>query len=145
MDKREIYKKVEVFGGFENQKQYYADDFQAVDENSGQIYDKEGWFSMGKVIQSAFPDIKNVVDEIKDDGDNLLITSHWVGTFTNPFDLTALGMGMVPASGKKLVFPSAKVRYSFKGDQIAHVVVLNTGPEAGFGGILKTLGVSMTQ
>jgi hypothetical protein len=143
MNNKEIYMKAESFDDFQNQMPYYSDDFQAVDEQSGQKYDKASWFATGKQLQDAFPDLKNFNDEIKEEGDQLLVTSHWEGTFTNPFDLSMLGMGVIQPSGKKVVFPPAKVRHSFKDGKITRSVVLNTGPEAGFAGILKALGVSM--
>ena len=52
-----------------------------------------------------------------------------------------LGMGIIPASGAMVKFPSSASKISFDGDKISRTHNTDTGPEAGLPGMLKALGV----
>jgi hypothetical protein len=73
----------------------------------------------------------------------VVVTSHWEGTFVNDFDLSALGLGVAPATGKAVVFPTSTIRISFDGDQISRIHDPATGPDVGTAGFLKALGVEL--
>ncbi|MCL7453467.1 MAG: ester cyclase [Anaerolineae bacterium] len=98
---------------------------------------------MAKPLQSAFPDLSVVIEDIREDGDDVLVTSHYSGTFANDLDLSSVGMGAIPATGKGIVFPSQRDRVSFDGDQIAEIHNLETGPDAGMAGFIKALGADL--
>jgi predicted ester cyclase len=120
-----------------------TDDFQWTDSAGGQPMDKAGFLGMIPLLKAAMPDLTFVIEDIKEDGDDVLVTSHMAGTFTNALDLSAMGMGVVPATGAKLTFPTSTDRMSFSGGKISKIHGLNTGPDAGMAGMLKTLGVKM--
>jgi hypothetical protein len=145
MNKRELVIKAFGFADFEAVKSLFSDDFQFTDGSGGPALDKAAWFGMGATLIAAFPDMEEIFDEVKEDGEQLIVRDHWVGTFTNPLDLSAAGAGVIPPSGKKVVFPDSTVRVSFKGDQISSVDIINPGPDSGLAGIFKALGVSLTQ
>jgi predicted ester cyclase len=125
------------------QYSYYADDFLYTDAQGGPPQDRDTWLSMGKLMRSAFPDLSLVIDDIREEGDDVVVTGHFAGTFTNDFDVSPLGMGVVPATGKAYDFPPATNRVSFDGDKIAKMYGLDAGPDAGIAGFAKTLGVSL--
>jgi hypothetical protein len=120
---------------------YLSDDFQWSDESGNEPMDKASWGAMAQPIESAFPDLSVVIDDIREDGDEAVVTSHYSGTFTNDLDLSAAGMGVIPATGKALIFPAQRDRVSFDGDKITEIHNLETGPDAGIAGFLKALGV----
>jgi predicted ester cyclase len=122
---------------------YYSDDFQWTDALGSPPMDRDSWIAMGQLMKSAFPDISTVIEEIREEGDDVVVTSHFGGTFTNDLDLSALGMGVIPAKGKAFVFPTSTVRIGFDGDKIAKLHDPRTGPDAGLPGFLKALGVDM--
>jgi hypothetical protein len=94
------------------------------------------------MMKSAFPDISTVIEEIREEGDEVVVTSHLGGTFANDLDLSALGLGVIHATGKAVVFPTSTVRIGFDGDKIAKLHDPSTGPDAGLPGFLKVLGVT---
>jgi hypothetical protein len=123
---------------------YLSDDFQWSDSLGNPPMDKASFQAMAQPLQSALPDLSVVIEDIREDGDDAVVTSHYTGTFTNDLDLSATGMGVIPATGKAIVCPSQRDRVSFDGDKISEIHNLETGPDAGPAGFLKALGVSMS-
>jgi hypothetical protein len=72
-----------------------------------------------------------------------VVTTHFSGTFTNDVDLSAWGMGVMPATGKCIDFPSGTDLVSFDNGKISKLHSLDTGPDVGMPGFLKALGVDM--
>lgn len=143
MDKVDIMKIVYSFENFDESAQYLAEDFQGTDSVGGPAFDKEGWIGMGQMFKGSMPDIKVVIDDIQEEGDMLKVKSHFTGTFTNDFDLSAMGMGVIPASGEFVEFPASTAEISFDGDKITRFHNTETGPEAGMPGMMKALGAKM--
>ena len=124
-------------------KDYYTEDFQLTDAQGTPPSDRDAVLAMGQLMQSAMPDIRTVIEDIREEGDDVVLTSHWEGTFVNDFDLSALGLGVAPATGKAVVFPTSTIRISFEGDKISRIHDPATEPDAGPAGFFKTLGVDM--
>jgi predicted ester cyclase len=118
---------------------YLADDFQWSDSNGSPPMNKAAWMGMGELMEASFPDVGNVIEEIRQDGEEVVVVSHFTGTFENDFDLSALNMGVIPATGKAVKFPSATTRISFDGDKISGIKDLDSGPNAGMAGFLAAL------
>jgi hypothetical protein len=142
MNKVDIMKIVFSFDNFDEAQNYLSEDFQGTDSVGGPTFDKAGWVGMGQMFKGSMPDIKVVIDDIQEDGDMLTVKSHFTGTFTNDFDLSAMGMGVIPASGKYVEFPSSTAEISFTGEKISRFHNTDTGPDAGLPGLMKTLGGS---
>ncbi len=140
MNRKELVKA--AFNGDGPEQGFYlSDDFRWSDELGNPPVDKASFLERGRPLLSALPDLSIVIEDIREDGDNLLVKSHYTGTFTNDLDLSALGMGVIHASRKAFVFPSQRDRVSFDGDKISEIHNLETGPDAGTAGFLKALGV----
>ena len=142
MNKIDLVKTTYSFDNFEESNKHLSDDFQGTDSVGGPPFDKAGWIGMGQMFKNSFPDIKVVIEDIHEEGDNVLVTSHFTGTFSKDFDLSAMGMGVIPASGEAVKFPSRTNRISFEGDKVSRSHGIDTGPEAGFPGLLKAFGVT---
>jgi len=121
---------------------YYTDDFVLTTAAGDPPGDKSGLLAMGEMMAAALPDISTVIEDIREEGDSVILTSHWEGTFANDFDLSAMGMGAIPATGKTVVFPTSTIRIDFRGDKISAIHDPGTGPDAGVGGFLKALGAN---
>jgi hypothetical protein len=143
MNKVDIMKIVFSFDNFEESQQYLSEDFQGTDSVGGPTFDKAGWTGMGQMFKGSLPDIKVVIDDVQENGYMLTVKSHFTGTFTNDFDLSAMGMGVIPANGKFVEFPPSSAEISFNGDQVTKFHNTETGPEAGLPGIMKALGAQM--
>jgi hypothetical protein len=141
MNKIDMVKATYSFDDFEGSAKNLSDDFQSTDSVGGPPFDKAGWIGMGQIFKNTFPDIKVVIEDIHEAGDSVMVTSYFTGTFTNDLDLSAMGMGVIPASGEMVTFPSTTSKISFDGDKISRTHDTDTGPEAGFPGLLKALGV----
>ncbi len=140
MNKIDLVKLSSGFDDLDESAKYLSDDFQFTDSIGGPPFDKASWIGMGKLFQHSFPDIKEVTDDIREEGNQVMLTSHFEGTFTNDLDLSAVGMGVIPASGKMVIFPSSTNEVSFDGDKISRIHNTATGPDAGLSGFLKVLG-----
>jgi hypothetical protein len=122
---------------------YLSDDFQWTDELGSPPMDRSSWLAMGQLVESSLPDLSYVIEDIREEGNGVVVTSHSTGTFINDLDLSPMGMGAIPATGKAVVFPSQRDRVSFDGDKISEFHNLETGPDAGMAGFLKALGADM--
>jgi len=143
MDKIEIVKKALSFDTPpEEQKKYISDDYQFVDSVGSPPMDKEAWFGMGQLMQASIPDLDFIFDKIHQEGENVILSGHFTGTFKHDLDLSAMNMGVIPATGKVLNIPGGTSRISFTGDKISKNHNLDTGPTAGMAGFLAAFGAS---
>jgi hypothetical protein len=141
VNKIEICKKAFSFETpLEEQREYYSDDYQFVDSVGGPPMDKEAYFAVGDLLQASIPDIDYTIDEIHQEGEDVLVTGHYSGTFEHDMDLSAMNMGVIPATGKAINIPGSTGRVSFSGDKISKIHDLTTGPNAGLAAFLAALG-----
>ena len=139
MNKIDIVKAAFNFDDPERSMDHFSDNFQATDSVGGPPTDKAGWFGMGEMMRASFPDIDYVFDDIKLEGEDVLVVGRFKGTFKNDSDLSAMNMGSFPASGKAVDFPASTSRISFDGDKISKSLDLDTGPDAGLAGFFSAL------
>jgi hypothetical protein len=126
-----------------DQYSHYSDDFQFTDELGNPPQDKDTFVAEGQPMRSAPPDLAHVIEDIREEGDEVVVTSRFSGTFTNDLDLSAMGLGVVRATGKAVGWPTGSVRLSFDDGKISKMHGLDTGPDAGMPGFLRGLGVDM--
>lgn len=121
-----------------NQK-YLSDDFQNIDQNSNVVMDKQMYSAMGPLLFAAFPDLQYVWGDHRQEGNDIIGTFNWEGTFTNDLDLSAMGLGVIKATGEKIVWPEFKARFTFRNNQITSIREIFGGMEP----FLAPLGVKM--
>jgi predicted ester cyclase len=125
-----------------NRYSYLSDDFQWTDELGSPPMNRRTWLAMGDLMESAFPDISLIIEDIREEGDGVVVTSHFRGTFRNDLDLSPVGMGVVPATGKAVDFPSGTDLVSFDNGKISELHNRDAGPDAGMAGFLKAVGAN---
>ena len=141
MNKIEIVKKAFSFDTPpEEREAYFSDDYQFVDSVGSPPEDKEAWFGMGQLMEASIPDLDFIIDEIHQEGEDVVFSGHFTGTFKHDLDLSAMNMGVIPATGKVLEIPGGTSRISFNGDKISKNHNLDTGPTAGMAGFLAAFG-----
>lgn len=140
MNKKDIVRAATGFGDAAQKAPHYTVGFQVSFESGGPPIDLATWLGMAALIQGSFPDIKEIIDDIHEEGEDVILVSHFDGTFANPLDMSAMGMGVIPATGAPVKFPTNNSRFSFEGDKIAHLHSMDTGPDAGIAGFLKAVG-----
>jgi hypothetical protein len=141
MDKIDIVKRAfNLSTPVEEQRSYLTDDFQFSDSTGGPTMDKKAWNAMSDLIRASLPDVGYVIDEIHQEGEDVLFSGHFTGTFKNDLDLTIFNMGVIKATGKAVKFPLGTSRVSFRGDKISANKDLTTGPVGGTAAFLAALG-----
>lgn len=124
----------------ETASEMIADDFQLLDEDGNVVMDKATLFAMGELMAGAFDDFEYVSTDFTDSGDDtVLMSGHFEGTHTRDLDLSAMGLGVIPASGKKIVWPDSTVKWTVKDDKIVRSEP--AGGSTGMKGFLAPLGV----
>ena len=126
----------------EASKTYLSDDFKNYDKDGNVIMDKAAYIGMGQLLTSAFKNLKAVYSDIHEEGDSVIASYHFEGTHTGDLDLSAMGLGVIPASGKKIVFPEDTAAFEIRGDKI--VSIKPYGDSEGMASFLATLGVKPT-
>ena len=121
---------------------YLSDDFQWTDELGSPPMDRRTWLAMGDLMESAFPNLSLVIEDIREEGDGVVVRAHFTGTFRNDMDLSPIGMGVIPATGKAVDFPSSTDLVCFSNGQISEMNNRDTGPDAGMAGFLKAIGAN---
>jgi predicted ester cyclase len=120
---------------------YFADDFQSLDKDGNVLMNKEAYLGMAHLLLSAFTDFKWVRSDLRQEGDGVIMSGHFEGRHTGDLDLSAMGVGVVPASGKMIVWPQASVEYKVAGDKI--ISEKPHGGASGMEAMLAPLGVKL--
>ncbi len=120
-------------------KTHLSDDFQNLDQDGNVLANKEAYLGQGQLLFAAFKDLNYVYSDLRAEGDDVIVTGHWKGTHTGDLDLSALGMGVVPASGKEIVWPEGSSKWKFEGDKIVSIQEITGGMES----LLAPLGVKL--
>ena len=142
MNKREIVQGLMDSiqkGDFEKAKSMLTDDFQF----SGPIpkpANREDWLTMSANLKTAFPDLNYRFIVIGTEGDVVKTTSQLSGTHTGSFDLTAMKMGVIPATKKRFSSKIEKTKITLK-DNLVKSWVVEQNDGAGLSVILSQLGV----
>jgi len=141
MNKIDIVKKAFNFDTPpEVQREYLSDDFQFTDSVGGPPMDIKTWLAMGEMLRASLPDAGFAIDEIRQEGEDVILVGRFTGTFKHDLDLSAMNMGVIPATGKAVNFPPGTSRISFVGDKISRNHNLDTGPTAGLAGFMAAFG-----
>jgi predicted ester cyclase len=123
----------------EAMEKYISDDFQSLDKDGNVVMTKQVLVGMTQLLAGAFKDFKAVYHELREEGDGVFSSFHFEGTQTGDFDLSAMGLGVVPASGKRIVWPEASTIWMVEGDKIVSEREVSGGMEW----FLAPLGVKL--
>jgi len=145
MNKREIVQSLMDSiqkGDFVHAKTMLADDFQF----SGPVptpINRDSWLGMSASLKTAFPNLDYHFNVIGAQGDVVKTTSQLSGTHTDPFDLTAMNMGVIPATDKDFSVKVEKTKVTVKDNKVTSWAVEQTDG-AGLSAILDQLGVKLS-
>jgi len=122
---------------------YLSDDFTFSGPVPEPIGSKE-WLGMHSIFKTAFPDISYNLRVVSVEGNIVTTTSQLKGTHTGKIDLSAMGMGAYPPTGK-----SFSNREEF-GEAIVengkiNSIHIKSGEGSGVIGMLKQLGIQPVQ
>lgn len=120
---------------------YLSDDFRSHDKDGNVQMNKEAYIGMTQLLMSSFKGFKAVYGDLREEGDSVIVDYHFEGTHTGDLDLSAMGLGVIPASGKKIVWPDATNVFKIAGGKIASIEPY--GDSGGFEDFLAPLGVKL--
>ncbi len=83
--------------------------------------ERAAWVGMASMLRAAFPDLRFVADDIREEEGSVIMTDHFEGTQENDLDLSAMGMDVFPASDRTIVFPQGIDRVSVEGGKISRL------------------------
>ena len=86
-------------GNFEKAKSYLSNDFEFSGPMPQPISGDE-WIGLSANLKAAFPDLNYQFKIVSVDGNTANITAQLKGTHKGDLDLTAMHMGVIPATGK---------------------------------------------
>lgn len=123
-------------------REFLAEDFQSVDEDGNVQMDKAAYIGMGELMLGAFDDFRWTVDELAEEGDDgVVMTGHFEGTHARDLDLSAMGFGVIPASGKRIVWPTASSLWTVQDGKLVREQPRGGG--AGVAAFFAALGVEL--
>ena len=118
-----------------------SDDFQNLDQDGNVALTKEGFLNLARMMKVSFTHVGFVVSELYEEGDYIIIRGHNEGVHTADLDLSAMGLGILPASGKKIVWPEVSSKLTIVGNKVKRLEPY-AGP-AGLKAFLSALGIEL--
>ena len=115
---RQYAETIGIGGNSEALADHFSDDFQMLDKDGSLVMNKEILLASMRQVNDAFTDYGFVLNDVREEGDFVIMSGHFEGTHTSDLDLSAAGIGVIPASGKKIVWPEASEKISLEGDKI---------------------------
>jgi hypothetical protein len=120
-------------------KMYHSDDFHNLDKDGNVMGDKAAFTAVSQLLYNAFTGFKGVVHDLQEEEDgSVTMAFHFEGMHSGDFDLSAMGMGVIPATGKRIVTPESKTRFMVQGGQIDSSQPIS----GGFEDLLAGIGVT---
>ncbi len=101
--------------------------------------DAQMWLGLNKALRAGIPDLDFHLHTMGAEGDVVKIGAQVTGTHTADLDLTPMGFGVIPASGKSVDLPHEAGRITVEGDKIVSFDV-DAVEGGGLMGILKQIG-----
>ncbi len=90
---------IRVGGAIDTIGDYLSDDFQNFDKDGEAVLNKEGLLTMGRMIQPSLTDYGFALADLRQEDDSVVMTGHFEGTLTSDLELSAMDLGVIPASG----------------------------------------------
>jgi predicted ester cyclase len=118
---------------------YLSDDFQNLDKDGNLLMNREMYTGMGQLLYAAFKDLKFVISDLKEVGEGVIVTGHFEGIHTSDLDLSGMGLGIIPASGKKVMWPDSSNLFKIVGEKIVSIEAY--GDSGGVESFLAALGI----
>lgn len=128
-------------GDWERVASYLSEDFKFMGPVPEPIGGME-WIGLSKSLKRAFPDIQYNLRIDNIEGDVVRTTTQLRGTQTGDLDLTAMGFGVIPATGISFSNPEEEGEAVVKGDKVVSLYVKSV-EGSGLMGILQKIGVEV--
>lgn len=128
-------------GDFNTAKTLIADNFQF----SGPVpepINREAWLKMSANLRTAFPDLNYHFKVEGEEGDTIKIAAQLKGTHIKDLDVTAMNMGIIPATKKSFTNAHEHGKVTVKGNKVT-LWAMEPVKGGGLMGILDQLDVKV--
>ena len=145
MDPREI---AETFtaaieaGDFDTAASYLADGFQFTTSMMPEPMGAQAWLGFSQALRAGVPDLRFNFEVGEAEGNTVAVLSQMTGTHTGDLDMTPMGIGVIPATGKSFSCSEEWSEGTVEGGKVVSIHVHAT-PESGVAGMLAQIGVQM--
>ena len=124
---------------FEQARSLLSDDFQFIGSIPEPI-NRDTWLKISRSLNKAFPDL-DYRFHVEGTDDNIVrIRAKLKGTHTNELDVSAINLGVIPATNKSFINPHERGKVTVKGGKVTSWIVESIAG-GGLMGILSQLGV----
>jgi len=126
-------------GDYDTCMSYFADGFEFSGPTPEPLSGAE-WIGISRTLKMAFPDIKYNLMVAGGEVNQVHVTTQLAGTHTGDLNLTPMGFGVIPPTGKSFSNPKENGVVTVKGDKFTSYQI---EPVEGGGlmGILSQIGV----
>ena len=125
-------------------KQWLAADFVFVDPNAPQPLGADEWVGVNQNMQAAFPDLSYNFEILEEKGNQVWVRNNFEGTHKADWDLSRMGLGVVPATGKSVSSGSAVTVGTVNDDgKVTRIEIVEAEPGSGAAGVMEQLGINM--
>jgi len=126
-------------------RQQLADDFIFVNPNSPiPELSREEWIGMSQMLANAFSDLTYNFEILEEKGPQVWVAVEFEGTHDGDLDLTPMGGGVVPPSGKHgRAARSISVGTIDENGKVASIEIIEEPPGGGAMGLLAAVGINM--
>lgn len=101
------------------------------------------WLENMAGMFQAFPDLRYNFEIMEEDGESVWISNAFQGTHQGDWDLSNMGMGTVPASGRQVHTGRAVIRGTVNSaGQITRIEVVEGEEGYGIRGLMQQLGIN---
>jgi predicted ester cyclase len=128
-------------GDWEKVASFLSEDFKFMGPVPEPIGGME-WIGLSESLKRAFPDIRYNLRIDSIEGDVIRTTTQLSGTHTGDLDLTAMGFGVIPATGISFSNPEEEGDAVVRGDKVVSLHVKSV-EGSGLMGILQKIGVEI--
>jgi predicted ester cyclase len=128
-------------GDFKKARTYLTEDFQF----SGPVpkpLNPDEWIGISTVLRTAFPDLQYQFKLEGMSGNVVQGSAELSGTHKGELDLSMMGLGVIPATGKSFHAAREHVEITLRGDKISEFRS-ESRKDAGVPFILESLGVKL--
>jgi hypothetical protein len=105
----------------EANESYLSDDFESLDKDGNVVMDKEAYVEVFQQLAVAIKDFKWMYSDLHEEDDSVIVSGRFLGKHTGDLDLSVLGLGVIPASGKMILWPKVSNEFRFDGDKISSI------------------------
>ena len=126
-------------GDFAEVRTYLSSDFQFIGAEMGPL-NRDEWLGLSAGLKAAFPDFSYnfIIEDIN--GNEATVSVQMTGTHTGDWDLSAMGIGVVPATGIAFSARRSDSVGIVENDLIVEISV-DPSPDTGVPAIMQQLGI----